>query len=332
MNRLLTAALVLTMTLPALALADPTEGVTVTVDQVEPVNVGDSFVITYRFGYPEGTKLYFPDQPSTGTLERIKVESTTPRILGTGTAETHSLTLMAVRLGKTEISPLDVPVVGPDGETGVIKTPGVEITVVSTLGNENDPQPAQFGEPVNLVVRNDLLLWIVGALLVAAIAAAAGIFAYRRYRAWVLAHTPPPPPEPPEVTAYRRLAEIESMGLIEGLRFKELALLVSEVVREFLGARLGFPGTDSTTWETLDFVRQVAGEGGAGTLKIEELEDFLSLCDLIKFAKFQPSAQDGASLLQRGRGIVSSAMTGVVTSTPVNEPAVPATTGGDDEI
>ncbi len=310
MKRLLICAVLMLAAIPLAAAAQEPQpgGVTVAVDPVQPVKVGQQFTLTYRFGYEQGTKLYFPDRPVTAPFVFVTSSADRPGVLGTGTSESHSITLMAVKAGSAEMAPFDVPVVLADGTTGMVRTPAAAIEVVSTIGNENDPQVAQFATPAPLIVRNDLLLWILGAVLVAAVAAAAGILGYRRYRAWVLAHTPPPPPEPAHVTAYRRLAEIEAMGLIDAFRFKELALLLSEVVREFLGARLGFPGSDSTTWETLDFVKAAGPGGASGRLDPAELEDFLSLCDLIKFAKFQPTVADGAALLKRGRGIVDRVM------------------------
>lgn len=315
MKRLLISLLLVLAIAPSPAMAEDavagdgdTAAVTIDVDRPASLKVGEQFALTYRFSYAEGTKMYFPDRPDTAPLVFVKTESNRPAVLGTGTSESHTVTLMAVKAGPAVQKAFDVPVVLPDGGTGMVRTPEVALDVTSTIGNENDPQLVQFADPKPLIVRNDLLLWILGALLVAALAAVAAILGYRRYRAWVLAHTPPPPPEPADVTAYRRLREIEAMGLLESFRFKELALLLSEVVREFLGARIGFPGADSTTWETLDFVRNAPSGRDAGRLDANELEDFLSLCDLIKFAKFEPTVADGAALLRRSREMVDRVM------------------------
>jgi len=340
MKRLLTALIVALAVTPATSLAsDEAAGggpaVEISVLPPAPVRVGEQFTLTYVFKYAEGARVYFPEKPDTAPLVFVRIHSDRPAVLGTGTTEKHSVTVMAVRTGTTAMKPFDIPIVAADGSTGMVTTPEVPVTVASSIGNENSPEPARFDDPAPLIVRNDLLLWVLGAILVAAIAAGVAILGYRRYRAWVLARTPPPPPEPPEVRAWRRLAEIEAMGLIESFQFKELALRLSEVVREFLGARMGFPGADSTTWETMDFVKAAGPGGNAGRLDSNELDDLLSLCDLIKFAKFQPTASDGAALMRRSRQVVDSVMAFGPSADP--EPAVApivesSTRGGGDAV
>ena len=340
MKRLLTALVVLLAAAPATSLAadqaasgDP--AVEISVQPPAPVRVGEQFTLTYVFNYAEGTKVFFPEKPDTAPLVFVRTTNDRPAVLGTGTTEKHTVTLMAVRTGATAVKPFEIPVVAADGSTGMVTAPEVPVTVSSSIGNENSPEPTRFDNPVPLIVRNDLLLWILGALLVAGAAAGLAIIGYRRYRAWVLARTPPPPPEPPEVRAWRRLAEIEAMGLIESLQFKELALQLSEVVREFLGTRLGFPGADSTTWETMDFVKAAGPGGSAGRLDANELEDLLSLCDLIKFAKFQPTASDGAALMRRSRQIVDSVMASGPSAEPepdVTPVVVSTLRGGGDAV
>jgi hypothetical protein len=94
------------------------------------------------------------------------------------------------------------------------------------------------------------------------------------------------------------LAKLEA--LLSELSWPELALGVSEIIREFLGQRLGFNGVEATTYEVM---RNITGKS-IGTMTPERIEDLLSLCDLIKFAKFQPSQQEGMQLIPRSRDLV----------------------------
>jgi hypothetical protein len=229
-------------------------------------------------------------------------------VLGRDTSERHTVSFLAVKAGELVLKPFEVPVVLPDGQAAVVLTPEVRVNVTSTIGNEEAPALAGPGASSPVIVRNDFLIWGLAAADIAILAALIAIFAYRRWRAWVEAHKPPPPPVPAHERAYSRIAEIEMMGLIEKRDFKSLALMISEVIREFMGAKIGFSGTDSTTWETLELVRNRRPEQTIGKLDFLELEDFLSLCDLIKFAKFEPSANDAVSLLRRSRGIVDAVM------------------------
>jgi hypothetical protein len=273
---------------------------------IEPASlaVGKRFTVTFAASFPVGTRLYFPETPSTKPFIMVSHASDAPAVTGESRAESHRLTLLPVRVGTAVLAPIEVPYVTASGEARVARTPEVRIQVASTLGDVADPQPAPAGEPVAVRVPDTLLVWGLSSAGVAILAALAGILAYRRFRAWRDARRPPPPPRPAHEIAYERLAAIEAMGLVEAGDFKQLALLVSEVVREFLGARLGFAGVDLTTYEVL---RAIEGKE-IGRLTPVELDDYLGLCDLVKFAKLVPTADEGRGLLRRAREAVDRVM------------------------
>ncbi|MBM4396504.1 MAG: hypothetical protein FJ087_12550 [Deltaproteobacteria bacterium] len=283
------------------------EDVTFRVD-IDPATlvIGKRFRIRFELSYPPGTRAYFPETPVTKPFLLLSHGRDTTAVAGTSAGETHALELLPVRLGTSVIAPIEVPYVDPSGAARVARTPEVRIQVAGTLGNEADPQPAGPGEPVPVRVPNTPLVWALSAIGIALLASAIGALGYRRWRAWKDAHRPPPPPRPAHEVARERLAEIEAMGLVEAGDFSQLALLVSEVVREFLGARLSFAGVDMTTWEVL----QAVSGRDLGRLSAVELEDFLALCDLVKFAKFTPTPAEGAGLLRRAREAVDKVTAG----------------------
>ena len=295
--------------LPLVAAADTgvldREEVSFRVD-IDPTSlaIGKRFEVRFALSYPVGTVVYFPETPAVKPFVLLSRGRDTAPLAGTTAGETQVLAMLPVRTGTSVLAPIDVPYVTAAGEARMAHTPEVRIQVGSTLGDEADPQPASAGEPVPVRVPNIVLIWVLSGLGVALAAATIGVVGYRRWKAWREAHRPPPPPRPAHEVAFERLASIERMGLIEAGEFGQLALLVSEVVREFLGARLGFAGVDLTTWEVL---RAVEGRD-LGRLTPVELEDWLSTCDLVKFAKFQPSPQEATGLLRRAREIVEKVM------------------------
>jgi len=268
------------------------------------VSVGRPFTVTFRIAYPEGTRTYFPDTPAVAPLVLVKSAREASAVLGQGTGETHTLTLLPVRVGAAVVPPIEIPYVTAAGEAKVATTPEVRVQVGSTVADEAAPELAAAGAPVPVRVRNLPLLWSLAGLAVALVTAILSILAYRRIKAWRDARRPPPPPRPAHEVAFERLAEIEAMGLVESGEFGRLALLVSEVVREFLGTIHGFSGVDLTTWEVL----RILENKDLRRLSRPELEDFLSLCDLIKFAKHLPSVEEAGGLTRRARDAVERAM------------------------
>jgi hypothetical protein len=269
--------------------------------------LGQPFKVTVSLAYPEGTRVYFPEAPQVRPFTLVRHDRTGSGVIGSGTGETHVLTLLPTRPGTASLAPIEVPFVDPAGKARISMTPEIRLPVTTSLGNETDPQLADAGEPVPVRVTNTPLIWVMSSLAVALIAALLGILGYRFWRRWREAGKPPPPPRPAHEVALERLDDLDARDLAGTGDFGELAQAVSEIIREFLGAHFGFAGVDLTTWEV---IRECSGRD-LGRLTIVELEDFLSLCDLIKFAKFRPTDSEARSLTRRGREVVEGVMAAV---------------------
>ena len=147
---------------------------------------------------------------------------------------------------------------------------------------------------------NPWTVWGFAGVGIALVAGILGALGYRSYKRYVEAHRPPPPPRPAIEVALERLAALEEEGLAQKGEAKRLGLELSEILREFVEGTYGFNATDMTTWELLRELRH----RDLGRASIAELEDFLGLCDLIKFAKYVPSQPELEELLPRARDLV----------------------------
>ncbi len=264
------------------------------------VVVGRPVTVSFHISYAPGTKTYFPQSPGVKPFVLVAHERDESTLTGGAAGEIQQLKLLPVRTGTSVLAPIEVPYLTPSGEARVALTPEVRIQSADTLGNEADPSPAPAGVPVVVLVRNTVLIWVLAGLGIAVIAGLGGVVvasAIRRYRD---AHRPLPPPRPADEVALERLAQIEAMGLVEAGDYQKLALLVSEVAREFLGNMYGFQGVDMTSWEVL----QALKDRDLRRADPLEIDDFLSLCDLVKFAKFEPTADEARGLLRRARDLV----------------------------
>jgi hypothetical protein len=125
---------------------------------------------------------------------------------------------------------------------------------------------------------------------------------------------PPPPPRPPWEVALERLDEARHAGLLETQRFAEFFDRVNDAVRQYLGARFGFDGLESTTDETLAALRRVPHFG----LPLPQVAGFLQQCDLVKFADLTPTLMECERALVEAEGVVRTTMPAV---TPGATPA-----------
>lgn len=127
---------------------------------------------------------------------------------------------------------------------------------------------------------------------------------------------PPPPPRPPWEVALEQLDEIRASGLLETERYAELFDRVSDTLRQYLGARYGFDGLESTTSEVLAELAKVhiggfeafddaPAQGEPRAPGYRAFEAFLGECDLVKFAKVAATREAAAALIERGAELVT---------------------------
>jgi hypothetical protein len=115
---------------------------------------------------------------------------------------------------------------------------------------------------------------------------------------------PPPPPRVPWEVAFERLHEARHAGLLEMQRFSDFYDRVNDAVREYLGARFGFDGLESTTDETLAALRKAPHVG----LPLPEVAGFLQQCDLVKFATLTPTLEECEHALTAAERMVRATM------------------------
>jgi hypothetical protein len=155
--------------------------------------------------------------------------------------------------------------------------------------------PAQPTHSAGTVATNDIrgirppvhvppgwawVLWVLGALALAAAIAALVMWLLKRR-----ANQPSPPCEPAHVRARRRLAD--ALALIGEPRF--FCIAVSETVRVYLEERFELRAPERTTEEFLAELQTSPVLDAAQKLG---LADFLSRCDMVKFAKYEPSREE----------------------------------------
>lgn len=121
--------------------------------------------------------------------------------------------------------------------------------------------------------------WVGWTLLVLAVAGAA-FFLWRWWRK-KKAIEAIIPPVPPHVRAKQRLAE--ALALIGQPR--EFCITVSDALRVYLEERFSFRAPERTTEE---FLLDLKKTDLLMRDQKDSLEDFLTRCDLVKFAKYEP--------------------------------------------
>lgn len=154
-------------------------------------------------------------------------------------------------------------------------TPAAALAPGSTPGLTNDIRAIK--PPVEVPGGWEWLYWTLAALAVAALVA----WLWARHRRRQLAPAPAPV-IPPHVRARQRLAEA-LLALSDPERF---CTAVSLALRVYLEERFQLHAPERTTEEFLVELQASAALSPAQKLS---LQHFLQSCDLVKFARFEPT-------------------------------------------
>lgn len=190
------------------------------------------------------------------------------------------------------------------------QTNGVELAT-------NDIRGAK--PPVKIPSGYEALWWTLGALAVAA-----ALFALWRWWRKKLATPVFVAPIPPHVRAKQRLQE--ALGLIADARL--FCIAVSDALRVYLEERFQLRAPERTTEEFLQDLQRTTHLNATQKLS---LTDFLERCDLVKFAKFEPTEASLRDLHDSALRLVDEtkferigvAMPAVVAETAPATPAAP---------
>ena len=209
--------------------------------------------------------------------------------------------LVAWKPGEYEIEPVSIRFVTADGDTGSVRSDAVRVTVESVRIEDVTPQEAEdiqdIKGPLTISGRLPWALILIVLLILAAVGI--GLWLYLRHkRRSVGKETLPTPAKPFDVWA--ELDRIAAMGLLRQGRYKAYYTLISEVLRRYIEQRYGIEAMERTTYELCSEL----GNDGVVDSVVRRIEDFLSECDLVKFAKFIPALETMERAIERAKEIV----------------------------
>ena len=177
----------------------------------------------------------------------------------------------------------------------------------------NAGQPPVFHEaPKPLIYIHDWHVTAIWALVLVALAVAA----YFIWRWWRKKVEIPPAPIPAHVRARRKLEQ--ALTLISDP--KAFSTAVSGAIREYLEERFDFHAPDRTTEE---FLYELQGSTLLSRDQKASLVDFLASCDLIKFARYEPTETELRGLYQSALQLVNETEPQVVSGQPPSIPPPP---------
>jgi hypothetical protein len=265
---------------------------TLTADR-STLGLADRLKLTLTVEAPTGTEVTLPTKAEQlGTFTVRDQTPSGPTAIAPQTQQWQQIyTLEASATGEQVIPSLSLSFretnAAPHANPTPVQTEPLSIAVTSVLPESADVMaPQDIAPPVALTPpRVPLWQWNAAGLLVLVLAV--GIFWWlRRRRRRPL---PPPPPRPAHVLALEALQRLQHDRLMEEQATEPFYVRLSSIVRQYLEWRFRLRAPEQTTEE---FLAEALASGGFMVTHRNLLSSFLYQCDLVKFARHQPTRSD----------------------------------------
>jgi hypothetical protein len=264
-------------------------------------HVGDPIRISVVAVAKSGVPVNLPGTFDLGPFSLLGRDETIEQNLGDGRVRREFVfKIAAYEPGPVELPAIEVTYLGPTGEVKTARTAPLPIKIASLIANEPEPALKDAATTVSVMEENRIPLYIGGGLLGAGVGALIMFFIARKLRAR-RGERPGPPPRPAHEIALERLDRLGAYGFLENADNRPFYFAVSEVIRDYLGARYGFDSLEMTTDELIGELKRQAGRD----MILGEIQGWLSACDLVKFAKVSPTAAEARGALESAIRIVT---------------------------
>ncbi len=195
-------------------------------------------------------------------------------------------------LGTMPKTDADATEVAPS-EVRKLETEPIKLVVLASPGTQIPPEQlrkVERLEPVDLPSRWEKWRWALAAG-VATIAIGLWVLWGRLRRGRSVIE----PPIPAHEWARREIAWLIAEDLVARGRIQEFYYRVSAIVRGYIERRFGLAAPEMTTEE---FLEAAAGDSRLGYIGTEPLGEFLTSCDLVKFARHEPGSRECDQVLR----------------------------------
>lgn len=217
-----------------------------------------------------------------------------PRLLDADRIQTRIVYRLRPFLpGEEEIGAFKVHFARPKGELTITTRP-VSLTIASLLPKKKAATLNDIAPPMALANYLPLYLAAGGLLLVLLL-----FVCWRLLRKAKKAK--PAPPTPPHQVAHQALDRLLASGLLDQGELAAFFKKLSDILRRYIEDRFSVRAPEQTTEE---FLQAMTATSSFRPTDRTLLQDFLTHCDLIKFARLEPTVQEGRDRLQLCRRFI----------------------------
>jgi hypothetical protein len=255
--------------------------------QVDPTTakLGDLIALSIRVTHRQALAVESPAfTKNLGSFEVYASTRLPTEVNGDKAVERFQAALQNFTTGQQVLPGLEVPYRDPMGQVRSVKTPELTVTITEVPPGPKDKGDIRGIKGVIGPTAWSPWWWLVGVFLLSA-----GCYLLWRKRRRALIGPPPPPPVPADVLALEKLEKLAQTDWLATGKMKEYYIAISEILREYLEKGFQAPALERTTSELM---RDLRTKSEIATERQAELRELLDTCDLVKFAKFRPDAEE----------------------------------------
>ncbi len=269
-----------------------------TVDK-QSVTIGD--IIKYTVKIAADTSLIVDSLAVGSNLGMFEVKDYAPRTSQVSEGmktSTESFDITTFTTGDYQIPPITIKYSTASGELKSITTDAIPIKVNSLLTGEEGEDIKPLRGPKEFESR--IPIWMIAAGAALLVGILVFWYLYRRAGKPIDLGREPVDNRLPWEIALAELDALRGSDLVARGEYKLYYLRLSEIFRAYLERRYGISALERTTFEIIVEFRGLALD------KQEEeiIHRFLNECDLVKFAKYDPTNEDIDRHFEVARGFV----------------------------
>jgi hypothetical protein len=263
------------------------------------VTIGDVVTVKLSVRHPETLKIAFP--PVATSLGDWTVRSSkrlpSSKLPDGNFEDGLELQLAAYKTGDVEVPTLNVEAVKASGEKEVLASEPVKVAVQSVLTGRQDTLK-DLKPQAELEADYKPFLFLLAAL-------ASALYLVYRFVRFLKNRKKAPVPKPERIrsaeeVAHEAIERLLARKLVEQGQLKQFYLELSEIIKRFLGSKLGVHSLERTTEEFTRDLRAVS----VPSAQYRMIREFLEDCDLVKFAKYRPGAEEVEQIIARSRSMI----------------------------
>jgi hypothetical protein len=265
------------------------------------ITIGDIVNLKLEVRRPESSKIAFPSLgPRHGDwIVRNSIHLPSGKAEPGWASEALQLELTIYKTGEVEIPPLGIEEIGSAGGRRLLTSDPIKIKVQSVL-DKGDKELKEIKAQADIPPDYKPFLTLLTAL------GALAIIIYMAFHYYKNRKRPRPltPKEtrPLEEIAREAVCILLAKRLVENGLLKQFYLELSEIIKKYLGSKLGIVSLERTTEEFTRDLRKAA-------VRLEHhqlIKEFLADCDLVKFAKYKPAEEEISRTVQRSLEIIDT--------------------------